>query len=115
MVGFGIYSIYQAVVVSLGANFIIILLIDFTELLYGCLQQILGLGAIGGFIWKKRLRSFSPSCVSSVVFQPWLPVGFHFARLGCPDFEFGSCVSSCQRPCYPSQESIHGRFVLHNV
>lgn len=39
-------------------------------------------------------------------------MGLDFAGLGCPGSEFGSCISSCQRLCYPSQESIHGRFVL---
>lgn len=39
-------------------------------------------------------------------------MGFHFARFGCPDSEFGSSTTSCQGLCYPSQESFHGRFVL---
>ena len=88
-----------------------ILLIDLTELLYGCLQQIFGLGTISGLLRKKRVRCIPTSCISSIVFQSWLPMGFHFAWLGCFDPEFGSCTSSYQRLRNSSQESIHGRFV----
>lgn len=42
-------------------------------------------------------------------------MGFHFTRLGCPDFEFGSSTTCCQGLCYPSQESFHGRFVLRSI
>ncbi|CAD0110080.1 unnamed protein product, partial [Aureobasidium uvarum] len=50
----------------------------------------------------KRLRGISSTCISSIVFQSWILMGFHSARPSCSDSEFGSRVPSYSRICYPS-------------